>query len=94
MNKEIKSLYRVYRPKTFTEVVGQQHITQTLQNQIKAGKVAHAYLFCGTRGTGKTTVAKIFAREVNRVGDGIAAPAARNDMRQSTVNNFDQTFSK
>ena len=66
MNKEIKSLYRVYRPKNFGEVIGQQHITRTLQNQITSGKIAHAYLFCGTRGTGKTSVAKIFAREVSK----------------------------
>ena len=66
MNKEIKSLYRVYRPKNFNEVIGQQHITRTLQNQIASGKIAHAYLFCGTRGTGKTSVAKIFARDVSR----------------------------
>jgi len=66
VNKEIKSLYRVYRPKNFGEVIGQQHITRTLQNQIESGKIAHAYLFCGTRGTGKTSVAKIFAREVSR----------------------------
>jgi len=68
MNKEIKSLYRVHRPKTFAQVIGQDHITKTLQNQISSGKVTHAYLFCGTRGTGKTSVAKIFAREVNTGG--------------------------
>jgi len=69
VNKEIKSLYRIYRPKNFDEVIGQKHITQTLQNQIKNNTVAHAYLFCGTRGTGKTTVAKIFANEVNGKGN-------------------------
>lgn len=61
----MKSLYREYRPKNFSEVVGQKHITQILQNQIKQNKISHAYLFCGTRGTGKTSVAKIFARAVN-----------------------------
>lgn len=65
MNKKIASLYRVHRPKTFGEVVGQEHITKTLTNQIKNGQIGHAYLFCGTRGTGKTTVAKIFSKEVN-----------------------------
>jgi len=65
MNKKITSLYRTHRPTKFTEVVGQEHITKTLTNQIKNGQVGHAYLFCGTRGTGKTTIAKIFAREVN-----------------------------
>ncbi|OOO00183.1 MAG: DNA polymerase III, subunit gamma and tau [Epulopiscium sp. Nele67-Bin004] len=59
------ALYRKYRPQQFDEVVGQQHIIRTLTNQIKTGRIAHAYLFTGSRGTGKTTVAKIFAREVN-----------------------------
>ena len=58
-------MYRVYRPKAFTDIIGQQHIVRTLQNQISSGTIAHAYLFCGTRGTGKTSVAKIFARAVN-----------------------------
>ena len=60
-----QALYRKYRPKTFSEVVGQQHITDTLQRQVADGQVGHAYLFTGTRGTGKTTCAKIFARAVN-----------------------------
>ncbi len=59
------ALYRKYRPKTFGGVVGQDHIVRTLANQIKAGRISHAYLFCGTRGTGKTSVAKIFARALN-----------------------------
>jgi DNA polymerase-3 subunit gamma/tau len=65
MDKNIKSLYRVYRPKTFAEVVGQDFVTKTLVNQITNDKIGHAYLFCGTRGTGKTSVAKIFADAVN-----------------------------
>lgn len=60
-----KALYRTYRPQTFDEVVGQQHIIKTLQNAIKLNKVAHAYLFCGPRGTGKTTLAKIMAKALN-----------------------------
>lgn len=59
------SLYRKYRPQTFEEVVGQVHITQTLSNAITEDRVTHAYLFCGPRGTGKTTVAKILAKAVN-----------------------------
>ena len=59
------ALYRKFRPQTFSEVKGQEHIVTTLQNQLKAGRIGHAYLFCGTRGTGKTTVAKILARAVN-----------------------------
>ncbi len=59
------ALYRKFRPGEFDEVKGQDHISQTLQNQIKANRIGHAYLFCGTRGTGKTSVAKIFAKAVN-----------------------------
>ena len=59
------ALYRKYRPQTFDEVIGQEHIVTTLRNQILQDKVSHAYLFCGTRGTGKTSTAKIFARAVN-----------------------------
>ena len=59
------ALYRAYRPQKFVDVVGQQHIIKTLQNAIKLNKVAHAYLFCGPRGTGKTTLAKIMAKALN-----------------------------
>lgn len=59
------ALYRKFRPSTFDEVKGQDHIVQTLKNQINANRIGHAYLFCGTRGTGKTSVAKIFAKAVN-----------------------------
>jgi DNA polymerase-3 subunit gamma/tau len=59
------ALYRKWRPKSFDDVKGQEHIVQTLTNQIKAERIGHAYLFCGTRGTGKTSVAKIFAKAVN-----------------------------
>ena len=57
--------YRAFRPTTFDEVVRQEHIVKILKNQINSGKIGHAYLFCGPRGTGKTTLAKIFARAVN-----------------------------
>lgn len=59
------ALYRKFRPDNFDDVKGQDHIVATLRNQIEADRIGHAYLFCGTRGTGKTTVAKIFARAVN-----------------------------
>lgn len=59
------ALYRKFRPARFEEVKGQEHIVTTLRNQIRADRIGHAYLFCGARGTGKTTIAKIFARAVN-----------------------------
>ena len=60
-----RALYRVYRPALFHEVMGQGHITAVLQNQVQLGRLSHAYLFCGPRGTGKTTMAKILSRAVN-----------------------------
>ena len=59
------ALYRKYRPSSFDRVKGQDHIVTTLKNQMNAGRIGHAYLFCGTRGTGKTSVAKLFAKAVN-----------------------------
>ncbi|MBR2874339.1 MAG: DNA polymerase III subunit gamma/tau [Clostridia bacterium] len=64
-NMSYLALYRRFRPTDFNSVFGQDHITKTLKNQIQSGKIGHAYLFTGTRGTGKTSVAKIFARAVN-----------------------------
>lgn len=60
-----QALYRKWRPQTFDEVVGQRHITETLKNQVKSGRLSHAYIFIGTRGTGKTTCARILAKAVN-----------------------------
>ena len=60
-----KALYRTYRPQTFEEVAGQKHIIKTLKNALATNKIAHAYLFCGPRGTGKTTMAKLFAKALN-----------------------------
>jgi DNA polymerase-3 subunit gamma/tau len=75
----VKSLYREYRPKNFAEVVGQNHITQTLQNQIRGDRISHAYLFCGTRGTGKTSVAKILAKTLTEDIDTFEIDAASNN---------------
>ena len=58
-------LYRKYRPRVFSDVVGQEHITETLSKEIETGKLSHAYLFTGSRGTGKTTCAKILSKAVN-----------------------------
>lgn len=60
-----QALYRKWRPARFTDVIGQEHITHTLQNAVKAGRIGHAYLFCGPRGTGKTTTARLLAKAVN-----------------------------
>ncbi len=62
---EYQALYRQFRPEIFDDMVGQEHIVQALKNQIESGQVSHAYLFCGTRGTGKTSTARILSRAVN-----------------------------
>lgn len=65
-----QALYRAYRPEVFEEILGQEHIIKILKNQIKTDSVSHAYLFCGTRGTGKTTTARILAKGLNCLADG------------------------
>jgi len=65
-----QALYRAFRPETFSELVGQEHIVKILKNQIATGTVGHAYLFCGTRGTGKTTTARLLAKALNCTSDG------------------------
>ena len=60
-----QALYRAWRPETFSEICGQEAITRTLKRQVMTGRIAHAYLFCGTRGTGKTTAAKVLSRAIN-----------------------------
>ncbi|MBI3941732.1 MAG: DNA polymerase III subunit gamma/tau [Chloroflexi bacterium] len=65
-----QALYRRWRPQTYDDVIGQEHVTRTLQNALEAGRIAHAYLFAGPRGTGKTSVARILAKAVNCTGTG------------------------
>ena len=72
-----QALYRKWRPKVFSEVVGQEHITDTLRRQVAEGHTAHAYLFTGTRGTGKTTCARILAKAVNCLSPVDGEPCGR-----------------
>jgi len=72
-----QALYRKWRPKLFSEVVGQEHVTKTLQNEIKLNRIGHAYLFIGSRGTGKTSCAKIFAKAVNCLENVEGNPCGR-----------------
>ena len=78
-------LYRKWRPQTLSEVVGQEHVTKTLLNALKTGKVAHAYLFCGPRGTGKTSTGRILAKAVNCLKSGKGEPCNTCSMCQSVT---------
>jgi len=80
------SLYRKFRPKTFAEMVGQEHITRTLKNQIIAERVGHAYLFNGGRGTGKTSAAKILARAINCINPQDGEPCNECEICKSALN--------
>jgi len=74
---EYTALYRRFRPQSFDKVIGQEHITTTLTNQIKNGRIAHAYLFTGSRGVGKTTAARIFARAINCLDNKNGSPCGK-----------------
>lgn len=84
-----QALYRKYRPTTFDGVIGQKHITDTLANQIKAQKFVHAYLFCGSRGTGKTSTAKIFARAINCVNNQNGSPCGVCEVCKNSASEMD-----
>nr|WP_276020122.1 DNA polymerase III subunit gamma/tau [Acetivibrio straminisolvens] len=80
------ALYRKWRPMVFEDVVEQEHVVKTLRNSICSGRIAHAYLFCGTRGTGKTTMAKIFSRAVNCVDSKNGDPCNQCEVCQGILN--------
>ena len=82
------ALYRKYRSKTFDEIIGQSHITQSLINQIKNNQVGHAYLFTGTRGTGKTSIAKIFARAINCLSPKNGSPCNKCEVCKALGDNI------
>jgi DNA polymerase-3 subunit gamma/tau len=81
-----QALYRQYRPQSFDDVVEQQHVVKTLKNTVKTKKTAHAYLFCGTRGTGKTTMAKLFARALNCLNPEDGNPCNRCEVCEGIIN--------
>ena len=85
------ALYRKFRPQTFDQVIGQEHIVQTLVNQINNNSVSHAYLFCGTRGTGKTSCAKIFAKAINCLNPQNGSPCLKCEVCKAYLdaNNLD-----
>lgn len=80
------ALYRKYRPNTFSSIIGQENVTKILKNQIKNGKISHAYLFSGTRGTGKTSAAKVFARAINCLNPKDGEPCNECDVCKGILN--------
>ncbi len=75
MNENYRALTRAYRPQTFEEIISQEHVSNTLKNAIKANRLSHAYMFCGPRGVGKTTMARVLARVVNQVDETVDGEA-------------------
>ena len=89
-----QALYRKWRPRTFSEMAGQEAVIRTLRHQVASGRIAHAYLFCGSRGTGKTSAAKIMARAINcenpQDGDTcLACPACKALMEDASLDVFE-----
>ena len=81
-----QALYRAWRPRKFSEIFGQDAVVTTLMRQIASGRIAHAYLFCGTRGTGKTSAAKVFSRAVNCLDTASAEPCGKCEICQAILN--------
>ena len=81
------ALYRKWRPLSFTDVVGQEHIVKTLKNSVSTGHISHAYLFCGTRGTGKTTIAKILSRAINCLSPTVGEPCNQCEICKKILSN-------
>jgi DNA polymerase-3 subunit gamma/tau len=90
MQKENIALYRKYRPETWSEVIGQDHIVKVISGGLKAGKVAHAYLLCGPRGTGKTTIARIIARELGTSANDINEMDAASNRGIDDIRNINE----
>lgn len=80
MSENYKALTRKYRPKSFEDIVSQGHVSNTIQNAIRDGRLSHAYLFCGPRGVGKTTMARVLARTINGIGDDVDGEAITQNM--------------
>ena len=81
-----QAFYRTYRPQKFSEVVGQKAVIKTLRNALSENKIAHAYLFCGPRGTGKTTMARLFAKALNcEEGIALADEKLRKEMAKEAM---------
>ncbi|MBM3148500.1 MAG: AAA family ATPase, partial [Chloroflexi bacterium] len=76
--------YRKWRPQSFSEVAGQEHVTRTLRNAVSSGRIAHAYLFCGPRGSGKTSTARILAKAVNCLSPQQGEPCNKCDLCRAT----------
>ena len=85
------SLYRTYRPANFDEVIGQEHVVSVLKDSIKSGKIAHAYLFCGGRGTGKTSVARIFAKELGTTDKDLYEIDAASNTSVDDIRNLNES---